>query len=362
MALRKLDRYVSHLFLVPFLGSVAVVFGLYVSYDLLKRVDMFQEQELRDAVPAMLSYYGYVFPVVMVDLAPPLVLVAASLVLIRMARQRELLVIKAAGTSVHRTLAPIFFWTLLIAAGVVAVRETVVPRVARRKAMMDERFDAEIGRRLLLEDRKERFTLFISRHDFSTGDMKLVTIITWFPEGTIRMHLQADRGRLEDGYIELETVVIRQFSPESAPVGPPAPSASYRLKSSLTPFDLVRADREEKSSKSLVFTLPELLEKARDNPSIPQFRVTLHSRLASALTPFVLLLVGMPLLVGFEETMKSRFLGVMLAILLAGTYYILSFVFISMGNTGAVSPAVAGWMPVLVVGLAGLWLFESMHT
>ena len=110
------------------------------------------------------------------------------------------------------------------------------------------------------------------------------------------------------------------------------------------------------------FSTRELIARIKENPDVPAYRVMLHSRLASALSPFLLLLVGVPVLVGFENSLQSRFVGVIMCILVAGAYYVLTFVFGSMGNTGTISPVLAGWLPVLMTGVGGLWLFEAMLT
>ncbi|MEF8787836.1 MAG: LptF/LptG family permease, partial [Planctomycetota bacterium] len=75
-----------------------------------------------------------------------------------------------------------------------------------------------------------------------------------------------------------------------------------------------------------------------------------------------LLLVGIPVLVGFEESAKNRFLGVLICVLVAGAHYVLVFISNSMGDTGVLHPALAGWLPVMITGPSGVCLFESMLT
>jgi lipopolysaccharide export LptBFGC system permease protein LptF len=47
---------------------------------------------------------------------------------------------------------------------------------------------------------------------------------------------------------------------------------------------------------------------------------------------------------------------------LAAGLYALTFVFTSMGSTGSLNPVLAGWLPVILSGAVGLWLFQAMLT
>lgn len=100
----------------------------------------------------------------------------------------------------------------------------------------------------------------------------------------------------------------------------------------------------------------------RLNPEIPFFAVSFHTRLAAFFSPLILLLVGLPCLVGFERSVNSRFLSVIVSMGLAAGLYVLTFVFNSMGTTGALNPVLAGWLPAIISAVAGLWLFQSMMT
>jgi lipopolysaccharide export LptBFGC system permease protein LptF len=53
---------------------------------------------------------------------------------------------------------------------------------------------------------------------------------------------------------------------------------------------------------------------------------------------------------------------VVISILVAAGFYALGFVLSSMGATETVNPVIAGWLPSIIGGSAGLWLFQSMHT
>jgi lipopolysaccharide export LptBFGC system permease protein LptF len=129
------------------------------------------------------------------------------------------------------------------------------------------------------------------------------------------------------------------------------------LETDVSPFDIVRAAEDEELS-SLFQTLGRLRQRMQADPDTPSLAVQFHSRLASFFGPLVLLLVGLPLLVGFEHSVTSRMLGIVISIAVAVGYYAMTFVFGNMGNTAVLDPLLAGWLPTIVTGSVGLVLFE----
>ena len=132
MLLKRVDRYVSGSFLLHFFGAACLIAALYGSFDLLGRLDDLEEVAPGRTVSILGAYYGHVMPVFLADVAPALVLVSAGMVLVRMAKARELLALGASGASLRRVVTPVFFWALLISIGVFALREALGPELIRK--------------------------------------------------------------------------------------------------------------------------------------------------------------------------------------------------------------------------------------
>ena len=360
---KRIDRYLSRAFLVRFILSVLVICGLYLTSDALKRVAQIQKLSVSGAIPKILAYYAYLFPSRILDTVPLLLLVGAGLTLVQMSRNRELITLRASGVSLQRVTLPIFLWTLVVVILVFWARESLVPFCTRQYELLERDLDGEVDGNLVLTEPGRNRKLFVGSYDYALGAMSQVMVMDFYdPEGTIKTIIEAESGTWrEDGGISLANVTIQQFDENGMPQhGPPPPVLPTKLvETSLAPFDFVNARREVILP---VMTLSELARQAHRNPEVPRFSVMLHSRLAATLMPFMLLVVGIPLLVGFPRAAESRVLAVVVCALVAGGFYVLSFVFISMGNTGAMNPALAGWLPVLLVGPVGVWLFSSMRT
>ncbi|MHC4788460.1 MAG: LptF/LptG family permease [Planctomycetota bacterium] len=363
MVLKRIDRYVGGCFLLRFGACMFLIGALYATFDMLKRLEELQREGLGRVMPALGAYYANLLPVFLLEIVPGIVLVSAGMVLVRMAKRGELLVLKACGTSLYRAMAPIFFWTLIISILVFAGREILGPRMARRQETLSRIIESKVQRHLLLSDPASDRRLFVREYDFATRTMKSVWILDFYPEGTLREATQSDSAAwAPGGALVLDRVRRQRFAPDGT--AEPATTSARRVtvEMALRPEDFIDAAERDTEAGMSFHTLPELREGMRRQPGVPFFRVAFHSRLASFFAPLILLLVGCPCLVGFESSVQSRFLGVVVGIAVAGSLYGLTFVFTSMGNTSALNPVLAAWLPAIVVGAVGLWLFESMRT
>jgi lipopolysaccharide export LptBFGC system permease protein LptF len=195
--------------------------------------------------------------------------------------------------------------------------------------------------------------------------MERILVMETDPEdGHIRKTWRAERGHWEEpGEMVLLNVIVQEFGgPGNSPIREVNAAGKVVLETSLSPLDMLEAADESSDSPASFQTLGELRRYARMYPGVLHFQVSYHGRLASFFSPLVLLLVGIPCLVGFERSVNSRLLGTIIGIFLAAGLYALTFVFNSMGATGTLNPVAACWLPQVVGGAAGLWLFESMLT
>ena len=365
MVFRQIDRYVTWRFLAFLVGMLCLLGFLYGSFDLLKRIEDIRHAQVGQQLSLLLRYYLYLLPLFLVDIVPALILVAAGVLLVQMARTRELLVLKASGVSVYRAVAPIFLCAFLISLTCFVFQQSLGPRFARQKELLDKRIDQKVETELLVKDPTYHRRLFIGQYDYTDQAMRNVTVMDFYPEDEQRLKaiMRADSAHLDaGGLLQMEDVSLQAFDLGGTPHPEDSPLPSATLQTGLIPFDFVRAAESGDQQTMVMQTLAQLREQIRRNPNVPDFRVVYHSRIAAILSPIILLLVGIPCLIGFETTVKSRFLGVIVSILVAAGFYALSFALSSMGATETVNPILAGWLPSAVGGSAGLYLFQGMHT
>jgi lipopolysaccharide export system permease protein len=359
MIFKRIDCHIAWSFLVLFLGSLCLVGSLYAIFDLIKRL----EEAQRASMATLAAYYGYLVPVFLVDIVPGLCLVSGGMVLVQMAKRRELLALKASGTSVHRATAPVLALALLVSIGAFAVRETIGPAFTRKQELLGRVLDGKVETQLLLADRQFGREVFVGEYSFAADAMKGVSVMEFHPDGVVKRVIQAPRAVWRPGSkLLLETAEVQEFDASGVPAAKVPPPDTMELETGLKPFDFVEATEQYSDTTSLYHTLPELRRAIQEYPDVPYFRVAYHSRLASLFSPMLLLLVGIPCLIGFERSINSLFLGVIICIAVAAGYYVVTFVLSSMGTAATISALLAGWLPAIIVGSAGLWLYESMLT
>jgi lipopolysaccharide export system permease protein len=363
MVFKQIDRYVGKSFLVSFCGTMCVIGGLYTAFDVMKRLDEIQQGGLAEMLPVLAAYYGRLVPLFLLEIMPGVVLVAGGMVLVRMAKGGELLALRASGTSLYRVTAPVFFWALLVSAGSFGVREVIGPRMLRQRLALDRALDGRIEHRLMVQNASHRLHVYAGDYDFARQAMRLVSVIGFSQSGILTELLQAESASWTPaGALLLKTVQLQRFDEGAAAQSKPSLTPEMTLNVDLTPGDFLQAAEENTNEGMMLQTLAQLWRQMRLHPRVPDFSVQFHCRLATLFTPLILLLVGLPCLVGFEHSVTSRFLGVVVSIALAAGLYALTFAFSSMGNSGAVPPVLSGWLPTLLTGAGGLWLFQAVLT
>jgi len=297
------------------------------------------------------------------DVVPPLLLLAAGLMLVQMARNGELLTLKASGISLQRVAGPVFLCSVPVVALVWWAGESVVPRVVREQELIQRELASDVSGPFLLRDEREGWMLFVGSYDFARHTMARVCLMEFYPDGGARRVMEADSASWpREGTLRLERVSIQGFEPSGALSGSVEVLRAREVQTSLRPYDLVLASKDVMSVRMLAFSTAELKRRSASNPHNVRLRVMLQARRVAPFVPFALLLAGIPVLVGFEQTMRSRLLGVLVCIMLMAGFQVLSFICLGLGNAGALHPVLAAWLPVGLTGGVGAWLFGTMHT
>ncbi len=217
MVFKHIDRYVTWRFLAFLAGILCLLGFLYGSFDLLKRVEDIRHAQVGQQLALLLRYYLYVLPLFLIDIVPALILMAAGVVLVQMARTRELLVLKASGVSIYRAVAPIFLCAFIISMLCFAFQQTLGPRFARQKDLLDKRIDQKVETELLVKDPNYHRRLFVGQYDYTDQSMQNVTVMDFYPENEQRLKavMRADSAHLDaGGMLELQDVSVQAFDPD----------------------------------------------------------------------------------------------------------------------------------------------------
>ena len=93
---------------------------------------------------------------------------------------------------------------------------------------------------------------------------------------------------------------------------------------------------------------------------VTRLLVALYEKIAFPLTPFVMVVLGLPF--AFRMGRRGSLFGIGVALALVIVYWAVFAFFQSLGNEGLLSPLLAAAAPDVLFALAGLYLFLSLRS
>lgn len=363
--IRLLDRYVLATFLLA-LGLFAVGFlVLFVAVDFAPKLGRFLELQNVQTLPFIVRYYLVRLPLLLTILLPAVVLFASIFTLLKLARNNEILPIVAAGTSLRRTALPFLLAAAGAAGAIAALEEWVLPGLRDEIADSDDILSSrERSWSVILFDARTHLYAFEYDHvrrrmqrvhiTVSNADSRTVEIVR---AAECRWEAGRSRWVAYEGAIEQPGRLVEKKGERPQTFKEPIPPEGYVVPGSFKLDDVRRSSVIGRFSFS---RLSELIDRAREYPHVPAFRVKVHGRLAFPISPLLLTLLGMPFVVSGSS--KSFIKGIFLCFLLALSFYVLYFACLDLGNKGTLPPAAAAWGPTGAFGLAGLAAFARMRT
>lgn len=357
------DRYVTRLFALSYLTAFLLVVGLYFVLDLSVNLGEYLQEQPDGSKPSLAligRYYGLHLPFLYLEMSPFVTLVAGLFTAARTVRNNELVAALAAGISARRLFAPVLAGALVLAGGMFALREWATDALSRERDFLRERLleqRSEVvyenlwvrddqGRRLRVEEYRPAREEGRGLVAYSTDEAATISI-----DAAAMVDPRRDRGRwhwsLEQGFrthvdaAGREREALQDF--DAVDVGP---------------RDIELAHRGSKNTLDLSFAEASRLH--RRDPDNLQYRTVRQYHLTFPLAGVVLLLVGLPFLVGQERGRGVERFAI--GVLLCMAYFVVDFVARSYGISGHIGPVYAAWFPLVLFGSLGLVLFGSMRT
>ena len=368
--MNKVDRYILGSFAASLGLSIAGLLGLYIVIDMVVNLEDFLNlRGISEAASAIGRYYYYNLPVVFLNLSPFITLLAAIFTLTKLQKVNEHIPIIGSGISMQRAIAPILVGSTLIAVLTYADQEYFIPRYAGKLYSLKEvvKKNRQYDGRLAVMD-KQRNVFVVDSYDIREKKIDGVWI---FERGGVAdnprfIYARAGRWIETDSSPEGETIGEWRFSScwvlsldeNRRPIGPYSEVEEIvydEKKTSLKPHEIRKT-----STLNLFYSTTELYRRWLEGPEKKRLLVTVHSRLVFPLFNIILLMVGVPFVVRLRS--DSRLWGIGIAVLVSAAFFAVNFVAIDLGNRQALPPALAAWLPVLIFGAGGLFLFDTMET
>jgi lipopolysaccharide export LptBFGC system permease protein LptF len=352
-----LDRYVARAFVSSYVLCAGIGFILFVTVDALFNLGDLLERD-SGVLLGLLEFYAARTPLLFQRFGSFLTLAAGMLDVARLERNNELIPIVSSGTSVFRALAPVLMGAALAFFNETATTEMVIPTLAeeiRAQGLLGSSDD----RPGIMRDRAGN-TLFAGSYDASERRLRWVTLRERDADGEVVRAYHGDEARwvrdpasptggwwwLPAGY------TVSQGVTEPIPA-----REGVLLPTSVEPVDV-----ESMNERVSLLGFGALRRQYLRQPYLPSLRVQLHERMARPLGHVILLMLGLPFVLGRGRRGAGVFLGLIAVVVICAAYFLSGFFFYALGADGALHPFWAAWTPAIVFGLAAIWLFGRVQT
>jgi lipopolysaccharide export system permease protein len=370
--LSLIDRWLINELIGPLLFGIAaftaVSLSVGVVFELVRRVAESGLPILSAIQVLLLRLPGF-----LVLAFPMATLMATLLAYSRLSGSSELTALRSLGVRTWRIVLPALALSLLMSLLTFCFNDLIVPQSnllatqtlesALGKALTNERGDnilySRFGRIEVDEGETKRALthLFYARM-FRYGEMIDVTLLDFSRPGQHQM-LTAKRGKWNEQQAMWEFLDGRVVSLDEKT----GATTSAVFKTYLYPLTRDVLDVAKLPTDASTMTVGQalraerLLNEAGNKKEARRIRVRIQEKFAFPAICFVFGLIGSSLGVR-PHARTSRSQGFGISVLLIFGYYLMSFIFSSLGLTGALTPFLSAWLPVLIGLSAGAYLLR----
>jgi lipopolysaccharide export system permease protein len=347
-----LRRYVTRLFLVRFAVVILAVIGFAAIIDILEAGDDLVALPEGTAV-AIARYLALRLPMMVAELMPLAALIAGIITVGDLLRHRELVVMWGTGLSNLRIMGLFVPMALVLLLGKLVLDDQAVPAAAARlRAWGVGEFKhlpsgSEVGSAYWLREGND--ILRVSANAASAGRLLDVTLFRRDAEGLLLERIDAARAEPTPEGLRLLDAVRRDVATRAVE---PLPTYDWPGRIDVARLRLLATPPRELGVTRLV----ELLTRGAYGVRAREpYLTALHTRLAGALVPGLLLLLAIALARRFSRTASVApilITGITLGFLAIITAGITG----ALGEVGLIPPALAVWSPVAALAAVTLAL------
>jgi LPS export ABC transporter permease LptF/LPS export ABC transporter permease LptG len=355
-----LKQFFYYLFVL--LAGFTLIFDAFTLFDLLADIS-------RNHIPVLtvLSYFRYLVPLMIYQLAPLATLVATLVTLAVLAKNNEVVALKASGISLYRLVLPLLLAGCLVAGGMFLLDDTFLPYANQRQDALRNRIKGRPAQtyfqparqwifgentkiynyELFDFDRQFFGGLNVFELDPATFQMRrriFATRATWEPTESAWI---LTGGWVRDFDAEGRVVRYEPFMATSLPELTEPPGYFRREVRQYYQMNWSQLGQYIASLRQAGFDTARLSVQWQKKFAFPAIAAVI-----------VFLSAPFAFLVGTRGAIG----GLALAIGIGITYWAASALFEAMGSVGQLPPLLAGWAPDAIFGFLAVYFFLKMPT
>ena len=349
-------------FLILLLAAFVLIFDAFTLFDLLGDI-------ARNRIPfvTVVNYFRFLVPLMVYQLAPLATLVATLVTLAALAKNNEVVALKASGVSLYRVVLPLLLAGGLISIGMFVLDDTFLPYANQRQDALRNQIKGRPAQ-----------TYIEPAHQWIVGeDAKIYNYELFDPDRQLF-------GGLNVFELDPQTFQMRRRIFAARAAWEPSESAWVLTGGWVRDFD---ADgRVSRYQPFTATSLPELIEPPgyfrrevrqyyqmnwrqlgeyiaglrQAGFDTARLSVQWHRKFAFPLIAAVIVFLSAPF--AFLVGTRGAIGGLALAVGIGIAYWAAAALFEAMGSLGQLPPVIAGWAPDVIFGLLGAYFFLRIPT
>ena len=350
--MKLLDKYILKQVIAMFIMGVLVFTSIIFASDtfitLIKQISKY-------GIPFKIAFIIIILhlPSVFVMTIPMGVLLSTVMTLNGLSLSSEITVMRACGIGLNRIAKPIFIFALVMSFASFLINETVVPVMTKQSTDLalfafGQKNIPEGKHNFTFKEIKEGGMLKRLFYVGECADKTLynITVLDASKEGTIQI-LQAREGKTSPRGWQFQKGAIYTITDS----GKTLDTTLFNDSTISFGMDLSREMEKNQAGERNFLQLLKYIKKENK----PELRIDLYDKIALPLTTLALVLIGVPLAITPPRVRYNR--GFLFSILIIFAYYLIRALSLSFGETGALIPSIAAFMPNIVLTLIGIGLY-----
>ena len=353
--MKLLDKYilkqVIEMFIMGVLVFTSIIFASDTFITLIKQISMY-------GIPFKIAFLIIILhlPSVFVMTIPMGVLLATVMTLNGLSLSSEITVMRACGIGINRIAKPIFIFAIVMACISFVINETVVPVMTKQSTDLalyafSKKNIPEGKENFTFKEVKDSGTLkrLFYVGDCTDGVLHNITVLDASKDGTIQI-LQAKEGETAEEGWRFKKGAIYTVTERGKALD------TTLFDDTMIKFgmDLSKEMNRNLANEHNFIQLCKLITLP-DTPDKRWLTISLFDKIALPLTTIVLVLIGVPLAITPPRVRYNR--GFLFSILIIFAYYLIRALSISFGEAGSLIPAMAAFMPDIILAVAGVGLY-----
>jgi LPS export ABC transporter permease LptG len=354
-------RYFAYYFVV-LLATFVLIFEAFTLFDLLGDIS-----KNHTSLSVVLSYFLYLVPLMIYQLAPLATLVACLVTLAVLAKNNEVIAFKASGISLYRLIFPLTLAGLLLAGGMFLLDDTFLPYANQRQDALRNNIKGRPAQTYFEpahqwifgeNDKIYNYELFDPDRQLF-GGLNVFELNPSTFEITRRVFATRATWEASENTWVLTGGWVRDFDSEGK-VTRYFPFKAYSLSELTEPPNYFRREVRQyyqMNWRQLGSYIASLRQAGFDTARLA---VQWQKKFAFPLIAAIIVLLGAPF--AFLVGTRGAIGGLAVAVGIAIVYWAAAALFEAMGSIGQLPPLLAAWSPDAIFGFLAVYFFLKMPT